>query len=424
MKPEKTVSSRWMKAGWMLAALLLAGGLLGPAAAAPSRPDAAAGRQWIATWEAAPQLVEPANLPPAPGLAGATLRQVIHVSLGGPRLRLSLSNRFGDGPLTLEAVAVARPDGPGAIVPGSARPVTFGGAAAVTIAAGACVWSDPVGFDLAPLSDLVVTIRCGALPGAVTGHPGSRTTSYLTAGDAVAAADLAAAARTTHWYLLDGAEVASDQPAAAVVALGDSITDGRGSITDGNGRWPDYLARRLQAGTATRGIAVLNAGIGGNCVLRGGLGPTALERLDHDVLDQAGVRWLIVFEGINDIGTGPAAGADAAGPARKLITGLEQIIDRAHARGLRVYGATITPFKGADFYFTPDREAERQEVNRWIRTGGRYDAVIDFDAVVRDPQDPVRLRPEADSGDHLHLDDRGYRVLADSVDLGLFAPPP
>ncbi len=413
MKSENTARSRLLNAGRMLAALL-AGGLLA-SAAAPT------GDHWVATWEAAPQLVEPANLPPAPGLAGATLRQVIHVSLGGRRLRLSFSNRFGDGPLTLDAVDLASLAGGGAIVPGSSRPVTFGGAASITIAAGACAWSDPVEFALAPLADLAVSIRFGAAPAAVTGHPGSRTTSYLTAGDAVTAAELPAAAPTVHWYVLDGAEAAAGQSAAAVVALGDSITDGRGSITDANGRWPDYLARRLQAGPATREIAVLNAGIGGNCVLRGGLGPTALARLDHDVLAQAGARWLILFEGINDIGTGPAANPEAAGHAQQIIAGYEQVIDRAHARGLRVYGATITPFGGFAHYFTPDREAERQAVNRWIRTSGRFDGVIDFDAVARDPQDPVRLRAEADSGDHLHLGDRGYRMLADSIDLGLFA---
>ena len=413
MKLEKTTRSGWPGTVRMLAALAFLGGC--------PRPAAAAGDRWVAIWEAAPQLVEPANLPPAPGLTGSTLRQVIHVSLGGSRLRLSFSNRFGDGPLALDAVDLARFAGGSAIVPGSVRPVTFSGAPAITIAAGACVWSDPVDFELAPLGDLAVSIRFGAAPASVTGHPGSRCTSYLVAGDAVAAADLPAAAPTAHWYILDAAEAAAGQSAAAVVALGDSITDGRGSITDGNGRWPDYLARRLQAGVATRDVAVLNAGIGGNCVLRGGLGPTALARLEHDVLALAGARWLIVFEGINDIGTGPAAGPEAAGNGRKLIAGYEQIIDRAHARGLRVYGATITPFGGFTHYDTPDREAERQAVNRWIRTSGRFDGVVDFDAVARDPQDPARLRAEADSGDHLHLGDRGYRMLADAVDLGLFA---
>jgi lysophospholipase L1-like esterase len=360
------------------------------------------------------------DLPPGNRLADSTLRQVVHVSLGGACLRLRFSNRFGNGPLVLNSVAAARSAGGGAVIAGSARRVTFGGGPSVTIPAGACKYSDPIEFPLAPLSDLAVTVRFGKAPDAVTGHPGARCTSYLVAGDAVTSAEVPSAVRVAHWYVLSGVDVVGDEPSAAVVVLGDSITDGRGSTTDGNGRWTDYLARRLQANASTTRIGVLNAGIGGNRVLHDGLGPSALSRLDRDVLDQSGARWLIVLEGVNDIGTGPADGPGVAEIGRQLIAAYEQIIDRARARQIRVYGATILPFGGSS-YFTSDQEATRQTVNRWIRTSGRFDGVVDFDAVVRDAADPTRLQTAADCGDHLHLSDRGYRIMAEAVDLGLFA---
>jgi lysophospholipase L1-like esterase len=227
----------------------------------------------------------------------------------------------------------------------------------------------------------------------------------------VSAADLSQAARTPHWYYLCGVEV--DAPGAAAVAvLGDSITDGRGSPTDGNGRWTDHLARRLQAGDGAARVGVLNQGLGGNRLLHDGLGPNALARLDRDVLAQPGVRWLIVLEGINDLGTRSAS-------AQELIAAYEQIIVRAHARGIRVYGATLTPCEGS-FYFNPALEAARQEVNAWVRGSGRFDAVIDFDAATRDRQRPARLSAAADGGDHLHPGPEGYRIMAAAIDLKLF----
>jgi len=378
-----------------------------PAAAAPEA-------QWVPTWGAAPQLTEPKNLPPAPGLAGSTLRQTVHLSIGGDRLRVRFSNAFGTGPVTIAAAAIAMPGALGAIQSGSSRPLTFGGQTAVTIAPGALAVSDPVEFAVRPLSDLTITTFFGAVSRDVTGHPGARCTSYLQSGDFVSAPVLAGAVTMEHWYLLAGVEVWSAHPAGVLAILGDSITDGRGSTTDQNRRWPDDLARRLQADARTAGIGVLNQGIGGNRLLHDGLGPAALARLDRDVLEQNGVRWLIVFEGVNDIGTAPK---DQPGDvAQQIIAAYQQIIDRAHARRIRVLGATITPF-GKSFYDSPAHETNRATVNQWIRTSGRFDGVIDFDAAARDPAEPTRLAPAVDSGDHLHLSDKGYEVLAGAVSL-------
>jgi lysophospholipase L1-like esterase len=369
--------------------------------------------RWVGTWAASPQLTEPANRPPAPGLADTTLRQVVHVSLGGKRLRVRFSNAFGAKPLTILAAHLAPSAGGPAIKPEGGKPLTFGGQRSVTISTGAPMVSDPVNFELAPLSDLAVTIRVKDPTGAITGHPGARCTSYLQRGDGVTEPDLPTAARTPHWYYLCGVDVdAPDADAAAVAVLGDSITDGRGSPTDGNGRWTDHLARRLQHGEGTARVSVLNQGLGGNRVLNDGLGPNALARLDRDVLAQPGVRWLIVLEGINDLGTRSAT-------ARDLIGAYEQIIRRAHARGIKVYGATLMPCEGSS-YFTPGLEAARQEVNTWIRESRRFDAVIDFDAASRDPQKPARLSAAVDGGDHLHPGGEGYELMARAVDVKLF----
>jgi len=282
--------------------------------------------------------------------------------------------------------------------------------------------SDPLEFDLAPLSDLAVTVRLTGAPVDVTTHPGARATSYLQAGDAVSARDLPHASRVDHWYFLSGVDVLADGSSHAIVALGDSITDGRNSTTNGNGRWTDGLARRLFSDLSTRRVAVLNQGIGGNRLLRDGLGPNALARLDRDVLAQSGVRWLVVLEGINDLGTRGAARANGEPVATvQDVTGAyEQIVLRAHARGIRVYGATLLPYEGAG-YFAADGEADRQAINTWIRTSGVFDAVIDFDAAARDARNPSRLRAAADSGDHLHPGDAGYKIMADAIDLALFA---
>lgn len=393
----------------------------------PDPPPAAGGRgHWVNTWVSMPQLTEPHNLPPAPFtgpdgvLHDSTLRQTVRVSVGGHRLRLRFSNAFGGTALPITAVTVALPAGGqagvSAVRPGTTRRVSFHGRPSVAVPVGAQMVSDPLDFPVAARANLTVTVYLadGQRSLEVTSHPGSRTTSYLVAGNHVDAADLPGATRTDHWYFLSGVEVVAD--AGGVVLLGDSLTDGRGSTTNQNNRWPDQLLNRLG------GVAVLNQAAGGNRVLNDGLGPNALARLDRDVLAQSGVRWLLVFEGVNDIGT-----AEATEPAQKqvtadLIAAYEQIIVRAHAKGLRVYGATLLPFGGNAGYDDAAgvREETRLAVNEWIRASGRFDAVVDFDAVVRDPGEPRRLLPVADEGDHLHLNPTGYRMLADAAPARLF----
>jgi lysophospholipase L1-like esterase len=291
---------------------------------------------------------------------------------------------------------------------------------------GAQVVSDPLRFNLAPQSNLAVTtyLAAGQASNNVTSHPGSRTTSYLLAGNHVADADLPGAAHTDHWYLLSGVEVRSTGRTAAAVMLGDSLTDGRGSTTNQNDRWPDRLLARLQSRPGTADVAVLNQAAGGNRVLNDGLGPNALARLDRDVLAQSGVSWLVVFEGVNDIGTAEASAAAQQQVSADLIAAYEQIITRAHAQGIAVYGATLTPFGGNTGYDDAAglREAARQRVNHWIRTSHRFDAVIDFDQVARDPAAPRQLSPTVDVGDHLHLNPAGYQLLANTVPLRLFQP--
>ena len=385
---------------------------------ASGAPDAGAGAAWVGTWACGPQLTETANLPPAPGLSGNTLRQILYVSVGGSRLRVRLSNEFGDGPVTMNAVHLAVATTAGAIDTTTDQALTFAGSPSVTIPAGQLVFSDAFDFPLSPQTSMAITIAFGTAPANVTGHPGSRTTSYLVAGgDAVAAASLPAPATTAHWYYITGIDVVGGSGAsAAVVTLGDSITDGRGSTTDGNDRWPDDLSRLLRANAPTASVGVLNQGIGGNAVLSGGLGPPAVQRFTRDVLNQTGARWLVVFEGVNDIG-----GAADQTVATNLIAAFGTFIDMAHAAGMRVYGVPITPF-GGSMYDSADHQTARQTVNDWIRTSGRFDAVIDLDAAVADPANPLNLLAAYDSGDHLHLTPAGYQKMADSIDLSLFMP--
>jgi lysophospholipase L1-like esterase len=409
-----------------LAALILAATLCVQPAGTPVAADD--GQHWVGTWATAPQLVEPDNLPPAPGFRDATLRQIVRVSLGGKTVRVRFSNAFGTSALTLVWARIARSAGEGRTALTTDRPLTFGGRASVTIPAGALAISDALAFDLPPLSDVSITIYLRGAPAGITGHPGSRTTSFLQRGEASSDDGFGAAARVEHWYFLSGIDVLAGADASAIVVLGDSITDGRGSTTDQHDRWPDNLARRLQSAPRGSTVAVLNQGIGGNRLLRDGLGPNALARVDRDVLAQAGVRWLVVLEGINDIGTGPSlrAKGEAAPSAEDVIFAYEQIIERAHAHGLLVYGATIMPYEGFTYmnYYTPEGEADRQRVNAWIRTSGRFDGVIDFDAAARDPERPSRLSAAVDGGDHLHPSANGYRIMADAIDLGLFAVKP
>jgi lysophospholipase L1-like esterase len=389
-------------------------------AAATSVPDEAARLPWVATWACGLQLTEPSNNPPAPGLANNTLRQVALASIGGGRLRLRLSNRYGNGPVTLRAVHVARSTGAGAIDVATDRALTFAGKPEITIPAGRAAASDPLDFALDPLTGLAVTIAFGGTPPAITGHPGARATSYLMGGKRVSPSIAAAPPGTItapHWYYLAGLDVLADAQTASVAILGDSLTDGRGSTTDGDDRWPNDLSRRLHANAATSKVAVLNLGLGGNAVVDGGLGPPAIERFSSDVLEQPGLRWLVVLEGVNDIGrTGDPA------VANQLIAAYGHFIDLAHARGVRVYGVPILPF-GGSFYDSAAHQTARQTVNAWIRTSGRFDAVIDLDAAVRDPAHPERLRVAFDTGDQLHLNPAGYQAMADAIDLALFEGP-
>ncbi|MFI7639042.1 SGNH/GDSL hydrolase family protein [Nonomuraea sp. NPDC049400] len=386
------------------------------------------GGQWVTTWTAMPQLTEPGNMPPPPYtrenlvLADSTVRQTVRVSVGGPRMRLRFSNAFGGAPLPITRVTVALPSGGkagvSAIQPQTLQPVTFYGRSSAVVPVGAQVVSDPLDLALPPGTVLSVTayLADGQASAAVTSHPGSRTTSYLAGGNQAEAADLTGATPVDHWYFLSGIEVWSKPATATLALLGDSLTDGRGSTTNQNNRWPDQLFDRLQTDRRTAGVAIANQAAGGNRVLNDGLGPNALARLDRDVLAQSGVTWLIVFEGVNDIGTAGATQDAQKKIADDLIAAYDQIIVRAHAQDIRVYGATLTPF-GGSFYDDAQgyRESARQAVNEWIRTSGRFDAVIDFDRATRDPADPRRLVAAFDVGDHLHLSPAGYKALADAV---------
>jgi lysophospholipase L1-like esterase len=411
-----------LKKQWIFACVVTCALAIAVMPGAGARGGRGGATQWVGTWATSPQAGDAGNAAPAPGFENSTLRQIIHVSIGGAQIRVRFSNAFGTTPLTISSAHVALSAGSGsAIKPESDKALMFNGLASVTIPPGALEISDALDFTLAPMSDLVVTIHLPAGPTGITVHPGSRETSYFVAGDSVSAADLPKAATTEHWYFLNGVDVMAKAQAAAVVTLGDSITDGAHTTTNANTRWPDDLARRLAANKATANVAVLNAGIGGNRLVHDATGPNALARFDRDVLGQSGVRWIILLEGINDIGTAPTAAKRGEKPAtaQDLIAADEQIILRAHAHNIRVYGATITPFEGAG-YFTKDGETEREAVNAWIRSGGKFDAVIDFDAAARDAQNPTHLSATADSGDHLHPGDAGYKAMADSIDLTLF----
>jgi lysophospholipase L1-like esterase len=371
---------------------------------------------WVGTWASSPQLAASADQP-LPGFADTTLRQIVHVSIGGTKLRVRFSNAFGKTALTIVSAHVAKADPGGAIQPASDKSLTFDGGSPVTIPAGALIYSDALDFGLAPLSDLAVTIYLRGAPDGITVHSGSRATSYFCLGNAVSATALPSAQPVEHWYFLNGVDVTA-RDSSAVVVLGDSITDGKNSTTNGNGRWPDELSRRLHANKATANVGVLNEGIGGNRLLRDGIGPNALARLDRDVSAQTGARWLIVLEAVNDIGA-CKENCDLDSIASDIIGAYRQIIVRVHSHKIKVYGATITPF-GGSFYASPGAERARQAVNQWIRTSGQFDAVIDFDAATRDPNNPSNLSAASDSGDHLHPNDSGYKAMASSFDLKLF----
>jgi len=387
-----------------------------------SRSNAVDQGLWTTTWACGVQLTEPHNLPPV-ALDGCTLRQFVYCTLSGQRLRVRISNEYGTGVVKIAKahIALARNRGSagnGEIDPDTDVALKFNGSASVSIPAGEIAISDPVDFQLPSLTNLAISIYFENVPrGTITGHPGSRTTSFIQSGDVVNAPSMPQATRVTRWYFIAGVDVWSSN-GAAIVTLGDSLTDGRGSTTDGNDRWPDVLARRLATNLGTAYLAVVNMGIGGNAVLKGGLGPTAVSRFDRDVLGTCGVRWVIIFEGINDIGGAPDEKVITV--ATNLVEAYTQFAQKAHQKNVRAFICTLTPF-GGHSYYTHARETARQFVNAWIRTNSVFDGVIDFDAVVRDPTDPTRLLPQYDSGDHLHLSPAGYHAMAESIDLQIFA---
>jgi len=403
--------------GWIV---LLAMLCIGGTAIAQDKPH------WVASWAASQMVPTNENIAPAEDLTDATLRQIVRVTIGGKRLRVRLSNAFGTVPLVVSAasVAVSADNASSRIAPTTLKPLTFGGGTSVTIPAGADYLSDPVDMAVAPGADLAISLHLPSPPDRQTGHPGARAHSHFAHGQQVMAETLANSKTSTRWYVLGGVEV--DAPGArALVILGDSITDGYGVQPNTNARWPDRLAVRLRANPATRDMAVLNAGIGGNRLRLDGAGPNALARFEREVLTPPGVTHLLVIEGINDLGTltrdAPATPEQHAALVREMIGVLQQIAVRARAHGIRVIGGTIMP-DGASGYYHPDaaNEADRAAVNAWIRAPGNFDAVIDFDAAMRDPKDPTKLRADLDSGDGLHPSIAGYQAMADAVPLGLF----
>ncbi|HEX5110627.1 MAG TPA: SGNH/GDSL hydrolase family protein [Vicinamibacterales bacterium] len=436
----------------------VAGGVPGGVPAAPAAPGTGGGSA------ASPGAGAPAAAPAAPGQTAAaapggraagpagpggqggrgggrggppvtlnnqTVRQILHTSLGGNRIRVVLSNVFGTAPLKIGAAHVALREcadskagctrSSDTAIAGAAKSLTVNGSAAFTILAGASLVSDPIDLTVPALADVVVDLY---LPDDVTGgtspltwHQGSSQSAYLSVGNTSGSAKVEATSRPASWFLLSRLEVVAPSANAGVIAaFGDSITDGAVSTVDTNNRWPDHLARRLAAQKGGRPMAVVNQGISGNRLLGDGAGVSALARFDRDVLMQTGVTHVIVLEGINDIGGARQNPTPSAGD---LINAHRQLIARARARGLKIIGATLTPFEGAAYY-TVEGEAKRKALNDWIRTSGEYDGVIDFDKVTRDPANPLRFLPAYDSGDHLHPGDAGYKAMGEAVDLGLF----
>ena len=375
---------------------------------------------WVGSWAAAPMGEQPQH---SPALAAeSTYRNIVHISLGGLSLRVQLTNEFGVEPLMIGEAQIAVSAGEGKIQPGTGHPLTFNGKSTVRIPRGGWVVSDPVPMAAASMSDLAISVY---LPRQTiteaTCHEDAQATNYVTPGDAASAVDSPGARAIRSWCFVKGVDVSSDDPAAAaIVAFGDSITDGWQSTIDANRRWPDVLAARLLASKEFADRAVLNEGISGNRFLEEGAGPAALARFDRDVIAQSGVKYVILLEGINDIGdSSDPANPDSVVPAQEIIFALTQLATRAHQHNLRVIGATLTPYRGAA-YFSTQGERVREAVNQWIRTSSVFDGVIDFDKITADPAQPTAFLGTVDSGDHLHPGDAGYAVMGSSIDLTLF----
>jgi lysophospholipase L1-like esterase len=402
---------RWMSVSAGLVLLMMTS-----AAARAQSPEKL---QWVGTWATSPMLalggfsVRP--------FSGTTLREIAHVSNGGEQIRVRFTNEFGSDPLTIGDAHVALSAGGGAIKDGTDHAVTFGGATSVRIAPGAAIFSDPVALTVPALSDVAISFY---LPNQVmraeTYHAFADQDNFLADGDVAGASSLPQPTTLTSWYFVDGIDVPALEGSRAIVTLGDSITDGAHSTINANLRWPDVLAGRLKQEHGMENVSVLNEGIGGNRVLNETAGPSVLSRLDRDVLAQDGVKYVIVLESINDIGrlahlTAPEDDITA----QQLESGLKQIADAAHEHGIKAFGATLTPYGGANYYCDKGEQV-REDVNNWIRTSGTFDGVIDFDQITRDPQKPTWFNPAYDSGDHLHPGDEGYKAMGAGIDLNLF----
>jgi lysophospholipase L1-like esterase len=391
-----------------------------PAAADDRKDD-----RWVGTWTASPQAPEPPIIPAVPAqFDNQTVRQIIHTSIGGSTIRIRFSNEYGTAPLTIGAASVARQSTGAGVVAGTLRQLTFAGQSSVTIPAGAPMLSDPVELGVPALGNLSVSIFLPKATPTNTFHSLGLSTSYISGnGNFTAAAVMPSASTSLSWYFLSGATVVASKKNAAIITIGDSITDGFASTPDTNRRWPNVFAARLQARNELKHLAVLNHGISGNRTLFNLIGPNALARFDRDVLSAPGAKFVILLEGINNIGIPGAFGLPGeVVTADEIIAGHKQLIARAHERGLKIYGGTLTPFEGTTFpgYYTAAGEVKRQAVNNWIRTSRAFDAVIDFDKIIRDPANPIRMLPAFDSGDHLHPNDAGYAAMANGIDLALF----
>ena len=390
---------------------------------------AAPPQHWIATWGASPspQLATEADMKKAKlEFEDQTLREIVRTSIGSHTLRVRLSNAFGKETVEIGASHLALRAKDSGIQSGSDRSLTFSGRSTVSIPPNALVLSDPVNLDVPALSDLAISLYLpkAAVAGGI--HYSAQQTSYVGKGDQTGASSLADAATTTSWIFLSGVDVLAANSASTIVAFGDSITDGARSTVDANLRWPNVLASRLAA--KHKSLGVLDAGIGGNRILHDAtanvrFGINALARFDADVLAQAGVRYVIVLEGINDLGhAGTSAPVSETVSAEDIIAGLRQMIERCHEKGILIFGATLTPFAGtvSPGYFSPEKEVKRKAVNEWIRTSKAFDGVVDFEKAIQDPQNPDRMLPAYDGGDHLHPGDAGYKAMGESIDLALF----
>jgi lysophospholipase L1-like esterase len=414
----------------------------------PAHAQTAGKEHWVATWGTAQLLMRtpPPQAPaaqtsaaqpkpaaqPAPaqqaatgvqainsrGFSNQTVRMMVRTSIGGRRIRVTLSNAFGSSPVAVGAAHIAIRAKDSAIVAGSDRVLSFSGRPNCILGPGVVIVSDAVDLNVPAFGDLAVSLFFPELTGPLTTHATGLHNTYVKEGDQTGQMEMTDALTTQSYYWLAGVDVVAPTKSALIVAFGDSITDGARSTSETNHSWPALLAGRLTAGKKTAQIAVVNMGIGGNRVLRDGTGASALARLDRDVLSQPGVKWLMILEGINDIGRQATVPAEAAS-AEDLIAAHKQIIERAHTHGIQVIGCTLTPYEGAT-YFQEEGEAIRQALNAWIRTGGAYDAVVDFETATRDPANLRRLRSEFDPGDHLHPNDAGYQAMANAVDLSIF----